>query len=142
MHPKDFKSAYLETVYTAGGISWLFSPVDAGLELYGGRRFALITAANPRSEAWSEADNDQRNAEMRLEIVAKGWTFAESVGSSPNGDWREYGCLIWDAPLDQVVNIGREYGQNAICYGEAGRVALVWCDSCELEWFYAKPALQ
>ncbi len=139
MHPKDFRSAYLETVYTAGEISWVFSPVDVGLELYKGRRFALITAANPRSEAWSEAENAERNQRMRLEIAARGWTCIESVGSSPNGDWRENGCLIWDAPLDQVVKIGREYGQNAICHGEAGRVALVWCDDGETEWCYAKP---
>ena len=139
MNPKDFRSAYVETVYTAGGISWVFSPVDAGLELYCGRRFALITAANPRSEMWSDADNDQRNAEVRLEIAAKNWAFTTTVGSSPNGDWRERGCLIWDAPLDEVVKIGQRYGQNAICYGEAGRVALVWCDDGETEWFYAKP---
>ena len=139
MNPKDFRSAYLETVYTAGDISWVFSPVDARLELYDGRRFALITAANPRSEAWSEADNAERNQRMQLEIVAKGWAFEESVGSSENGDWREQGFLIWDAPLDEVVKIGREYGQNAICYGYAGRVALVWCDDGDLEWFYAKP---
>ena len=138
MNPKDFRSAYLETVYTAGGISWLFSPIDTGLELYDGRKFALITAANPRSEAWSDADNDQRNAELRLEIAAKGWAFEESVGSSPSGDWREYGCLIWDAPLEAVLKIGRHYGQNAICHGEAGRVALVWCDDGETEWFYAR----
>ena len=139
MHPKDFRSAYLETVYTAGGMSWVFTPVDAGLELYGGRRFALMTAANPRSEAWGDADNDQRNAEMRLEIAAKGWSFTESVGSSPSGDWREHGFLIWDAPLDETVKLGQHYGQNAICYGQAGRVALVWCDDAETEWFYAEP---
>ena len=138
MNPKDFRSAYLETVYTAGGISWLFSPIDTGLELYDGRRFALITAANPRSEAWSDADNDQRNEAMRLEIAAKGWAFEESVGSSPSGDWRESGCLIWDAPLEAVLKIGQSHGQNAICYGEAGRVALVWCDDGETEWFYAR----
>lgn len=142
MHPKDFRSAYLETVYTVDGISWVFSPVDAGLELYDGKRFALITAANPRSEAWQQADNDQRNNDLQLEITAKGWAFEASIGSSPSGDWRERGFLIWDAPLDRVVGIGRKFGQNAICYGEAGRVALVWCDDGELEWFYAKPALQ
>ncbi len=138
MNPKDFRSAYLETVYTAGGIGWVFSSEDCGLRLYGGRRFSLITAANPRSEAWSEADNALRNEAMWLEIASKGWAFEESVGSSPSGDWREQGYLIWDASLDEVVEIGRRYKQNAICHGEAGRVALVWCDDGELQWFYAK----
>ena len=138
MNPRDFRSAYLETVYTAGGISWVFSPVDAGLELNGGRRFTLVTAANPRSEAWSDADNAGRNQQMQLEIAANGWAFETSVGSSPQGDWREQGFLIWDAPLDEIVSVGRKFGQNAICYGEAGRVALVWCDDGQLEWFYAK----
>ena len=140
MNPKDFRNAYLETIYTAGEISWVFSPVEAGLPLYGGRRFSLITAANPRSEAWNNADNAGRNRQMQLEIAAKGWAFEASIGSSPSGDWLEHGFLIWDAPLDEVVQIGRRYEQNAICHGEAGRVALVWCDDSELEWFYAKTA--
>lgn len=138
MNPKDFRSAYLETVYTAGGISWVFSPSDTRLELYNGRRFALMTAANPRSELCSDADNAGRNQRMQLEIAAQGWSFTESLGSSGNGDWREHGFLIWDAALEKLVKIGREYGQNAICFGEAGRVALVWCDDGETEWFYAK----
>ena len=138
MNPKDFRDAYLETVYAAGGISWVFSPEASGLELYGGRAFALVTAANPRSEAWSDADNARRNANMQLEIAARGWAFEASLGSSPHGDWREHGLLIWDAPLEDVLKIGQSYGQNAICYGEAGRVALVWCDDGELEWFYAR----
>ena len=82
MNPKNFRSAYLETVYTAGGVSWVFSPEPSGLELYGGRTFALITAANPRSEAWSDADNARRNAAMRLEIAARGWAFGASHGSA------------------------------------------------------------
>lgn len=139
MNPKDFTSAYVETVYTAGGISWVFSSEDSGLELYGGRTFALITAANPRSEPWSDADNAGRNAAMQLEIAAHGWAFEGSIGSSPIGDWREHGFLIWDAPLEEVLKLGRDYGQNAVCYGSSDRVALVWCDDGDLEWFYAKP---
>ena len=139
MNPKDFRSAYLETVYTAGGISWVFSPEDCGLQVYGRRRFALITAANPRSEAWSDADNDRRNSELEESLYAYGWEYDQSLGSSPTGEWHEKGFTIWDGDVNVGLFFAREFEQNAIVYGEAGRVALVWCDDGDLEWFYAEP---
>ena len=102
MNPKDFRSAYLETVYTAGGVSWQFSSEDVGLTLYGGRRFSLVTAANPRSEPWSDTDNALRNFELDESLIAYGWEYDQSLGSSPTGEWYEKGFIIWDGD----VNVG------------------------------------
>jgi Protein of unknown function (DUF3293) len=137
-HPKEFRAAYLETVYEAGGEAFQFSPLETGIALYQGRRFTLITAANPRSAAFSDAENDARNLQMSREIEARGWHFEASLGRSPSGDWCEPGFLIWDAPLEDVLELGRGFGQNAIVYGEDGRIALAWCDDGDLEWFHAR----
>jgi hypothetical protein len=138
MNPKDFRSAYLDTVYDAGGVRFQYSETNTGLVLYSGKRFTLMTAANPRSQNLSDADNAERNAQMRAAIQASGRGFEASLGMSPDGSWQEHGFLIWDAPLIEVLKLGRTFGQNAIVYGELGRIALAWCDDELMEWFYAK----
>jgi Protein of unknown function (DUF3293) len=136
--PRIFRSAYLETIYTANGVSFQFSDLETGATLYNGRRFCLVTAANPRSEALPEARNDALNLEMKSRLNSRGWAFTDSLGHDPTGTWREPGFLIWDATLEEVLALGRDFGQNAIVYGESGRVALAWCDTGELEWLTAK----
>jgi Protein of unknown function (DUF3293) len=139
MNPKDFRQAYLDTVYRAASLAFQFSMEPTDFNLFDGLTFCVMTAANPRSEQFSDADNDARNLEMRAVIEAKGWKLEPSEGVSPTGDWREPGFLIWDAPLEDVLQIGRDFGQNAIVYGTGKRIALAWCDDGELEWFTAKP---
>jgi hypothetical protein len=137
-HPKNFRQAYLETVYEAGTVAFRFTPLETGFTLYDGKRFFLITAANPRSEPFTDDANDARNLEMRGVLEAGNWSFETSLGRSPSGDWREHGFLIWDAPLEAVLELGRMFGQNAVVYGENGRIALAWCDDGDLEWFFAQ----
>jgi hypothetical protein len=140
MNPKDFRDAYLETIYRAAGSSFQYSSEPTDFRLFDGRTFSLMTAANPRSEPFSDADNDARNLEMQAVMESKGWSLEPSEGVSPAGEWREPGFLIWDAPLEKVLQVGRNFGQNAVVYGTDGRIALAWCDDGELEWFTAKPA--
>ncbi|NJK45259.1 MAG: DUF3293 domain-containing protein [Pleurocapsa sp. SU_196_0] len=118
--PKNFRAAYLETMYTANDVSFRFTDLEPGVTLYDGRRFSLITAANPRSEALSDARNDALNLEMKSCVLARGWAFTDSLGHDPTGTWREPGFLIWDAALEDVLALGRDFGQNAIVYGRIG----------------------
>jgi Protein of unknown function (DUF3293) len=138
MNPKDFRQAYFETVYRAAGVAFRFSSLQTGVVLYGGRPFALLTAANPRSEAFPDEENATLNARMRHDLESKGWAITESLGTDVKHEWLEPGFLVWDAPLPDILEIGRRFGQNAVVFGEAGRVALVWCDDAELEWFNAE----
>ncbi len=138
MNPKEFRQAYFETVYRAAGVAFRFATTRTGVVLYGGRRFVLMTAANPRSEAFPDEENATLNAQMRHDLALKGWELEDSLGTDVKREWLEHGFLIWDAPLPDILEIGRRFGQNAVVYGEAGRVALVWCDDGELEWFNAE----
>jgi Protein of unknown function (DUF3293) len=139
MNPKDHRQSYLETIYHAGDEAFTLSARETGKVLFEGQRFSFITAQNPLSQPLPDSENFERNEKMRLEIEARGWAYGDSSGSSPDQDWRENGFVIWDAPLEDVLELGRRFGQNAIVHGEAGRVALGWCAMNELEWFYAAP---
>jgi hypothetical protein len=136
MNPKDHRQSYLETIYHVGDEAFTLSARATGYLLFAGRRFSLITAQNPFSQVLSEAENLERNRKMQLELEARSWAYGDSSGTSPDQAWREDGFVIWDAPLEDVLELGRRFEQNAIVYGEAGRVALGWCVTGELEWFY------
>jgi hypothetical protein len=136
MNSKDHRQSYLETIYHAGDEAFTLSARGTGEAIFGGRRFTLITAQNPFSQPLPDAENAKRNNQMRLEIETRGWAYGDSSGSSPDQTWREDGFVIWDAPVQDVLELGRRFEQNAIVYGEADRVALGWCDTGELEWFY------
>ena len=112
-----------------------------GLELFAGRRISVLTAANPFSKELSASENQARNLEMQLEIEKLGFEHDWSYGEQSDQTWREDGFVIFDAPLEVALDLGRKYEQNAILHGFDSRVALAWCDNEELEWFFARPAL-
>ncbi len=63
MHPDQiFRAAYLDTTYHAQGLGFRFSSQPTGLELFEGRRFALISAQNPRSTPLTPEENLARLA--------------------------------------------------------------------------------
>jgi Protein of unknown function (DUF3293) len=136
MNPKDYRQSYLETIYRAGDEAFTLSTSKTGVVLFQGRRFALITAQNPFSQLLSETENADRNQRMRLEIQAQGWAYGDSSGIAADQHWREDGFVIWDAPVEQVLELGRRFEQNAIVFGDGERVALGWCATNKLEWFY------
>ncbi len=136
--PKSFKQSYLETVYSAQGLRFTLQNSLEGDTLWKGRPFALITAANPRSQRLSDEENRLRNAMLEGEFIARGWKYGPSVGTDRAASWREEGFVVWDQSVDDLLELGREFEQHAIVYGAAGWVALGWCEAWELERFKAR----
>jgi Protein of unknown function (DUF3293) len=132
--------AYLETIYNTATYRFMLSSTDQGLGLYDGRRFSILTAANPFSQQFSDAENAARNNSLKLEIEELGFEFDWSYGEQADQSWREDGFVIFDAPFEVTLELARKFEQNAILYGEESKVALAWCDNEELEWFF--PQLQ
>jgi Protein of unknown function (DUF3293) len=130
--------AYVETVYNTAAHRFTLSSEDMELELFTGRRFSVLTAANPFSKQLSDAENAARNLDMKLEIEELGFEFDWSYGEQSDHSWREDGFVVFDAPLEVTLELGRKFEQNAILYGVDSRVALAWCDNEELEWFFAR----
>jgi hypothetical protein len=136
-NPKDFRQAYLETVYSAAGVRFCFSSTPTQEVLFGGRTFGIITAHNPRSERLSDEENAKRHQDLAGWTAALGWQFASSLGSDLAGLWQEEGIVLWDAELSVALELARHYQQHAIVFGEKGKVALVWCETGEAEWGWA-----
>jgi Protein of unknown function (DUF3293) len=140
MNSRDFRLAYFETIYNTAAYRFMLSSTDQGLEFYDGRRFSVLTAANPFSQSFSDAENAARNDNLKLELEELGFEFDWSYGEQADQSWREDGFVIFDAPLEVTLELARKFEQNAILYGIDSKVALAWCDNEELEWFF--PQLQ
>jgi Protein of unknown function (DUF3293) len=140
MNSRDFRLAYFETIYNTAAYRFMLSSTDQGLEFYDGRRFSILTAANPFSQSFSDAENAARNDNLKLELEKLGFEFDWSYGEQADQTWREDGFVIFDAPLEVTLELARKFEQNAILYGIDSKVALAWCDNEELEWFF--PQLQ
>lgn len=129
---------YRAAVYEAGGVAFTLSEKPTGVTLFGGRAFAIITAHNPSSQPLSLQENARRHRELERVLREGGYELAPSVGRSPDGKWREEGFTVFGIGLEEALAIGRRFGQNAIVYGQGERVALAWCESGGLEWFYPR----
>ncbi len=138
MNAKDFRTAYLKTIYTADDIQFTLSSEATTDVLFAGRKFIIITAYNPRSQQLPELVNNVRHEVLEADVAKNDWQFAPSLGVSPDGEWQEVGFVIFDQPLEEMIALAKTYGQHAILYGEAGKVALAWSETAELEWCWAK----
>ncbi len=138
VNSRDFRLAYIETIYNTAAYRFMLSSTDQGLSLYTGRCFSILTAANPFSQQFSDLENAARNEQLKLELETLGFEFGWSYGEQADHSWREDGFVIFDAPLEVTLELARKFEQNAILYGEESKVALAWCDNEELEWFFAR----
>lgn len=138
MSPQIFAEAYRATIYKAAGVAFTLSEKPTGTVLFEGRKFAIITAHNPRSERLSSEENRQRHEELERDLNALRLEHTPSTGESPDGIWVEEGFAVFDVSPEQALELGRKYGQHAILWGEGEKVALAWCEDGELEMFYSK----
>lgn len=119
-------------------MAFTLSEKPTGITLFEGRKFAIITAHNPRSERLSSKENAQRHAELGRDLKTLGLEHTPSTGESPDGTWVEEGFAVFDVGLEQALELGRKYGQYAILWGEGEKVALAWCETARLEAFAAQ----
>jgi predicted ester cyclase len=138
MSAELFAEAYQTAIYKAAGVAFTLSEKPTGVVLFEGRRFAIITAHNPRSERLSDEENQERHEELEHEIQKLGLAYTPSTGESPDGTWIEEGFAVFGIGLEGALELGCKYGQHAILWGEGEKVALAWCESRKLENFYAR----
>ena len=81
---------------------------------------AFITAANPRGEPRSDAENDAAMASLRASLS---WRYLEGEGRDPEGGWpAEPSVLILGIGRAEAEALGRRLEQNAIVFVERGNV--------------------
>ena len=95
--------------------------LDALLESEHASTAAFVTAANPRSEKKSAADNAAALAVLDQVIAAAGYPWRAAEGREPDGSWREPSRLVIGIYRGNAEALGRLFGQNAIVFVEKGR---------------------
>ena len=95
--------------------------LDDLLESENSNTAAFITAANPRSERKSPAENAQALALLDQVIAAAGYPWRAGEGREPDGSWREPSRLVLGIYRENAAALGRLFGQNAIVFIEKGK---------------------
>lgn len=133
---------YLDTTY------WLHAPeqsfglrigerlpdFEAWLQHAGIQTWAMVTAANPRSQELSVEENEQRNSQMRDFLRAQGFSNLYAAEGKPDqGEWQpEPGFFIPNISLAQALAVAASFEQNAIVFGSLDEVAsVVWVSNLE-----------
>jgi uncharacterized protein DUF3293 len=95
--------------------------LDALLEEHGAATAAYVTAANPRGERLSAAENAAAAATLDKMIAAAKYPRYAGEGRDPDARWpAEPSVLIIGIYRDNAEALGRLFGQNAIVFIEKG----------------------
>ena len=94
--------------------------LDALLESEQSSTAAFVTAANPRSEKKSAAQNAAALAVLDQVIAAAGYPWRAGEGREPDGSWREPSRLVIGIYRENAEALGRLFGQNAVVFVEKG----------------------
>ena len=94
--------------------------LDALLQSEHSSTAAFVTAANPRSEKKSAAENAAALAVLDQLIAAAGYPWRAGEGREPDGSWREPSRLVIGIYRENAEALGRLFGQNAIVFMEKG----------------------
>ena len=94
------------------------------------RKFALLTAYNPRSMLLPRRVNEQRNTVMRDLLVLGCYRVEQCVGyeEEPEGVWREPAWLVQGVERDEAIAFGRVFRQNVVVFCENGRPSIIVTD--------------
>lgn len=90
----------------------------------------VITAWNPGFARPGLAVNMARNEQLLLRLQEFPYEIWPAECSSPDGQFREPGMLVWDMPVELGLQLAREFAQFAIyAYSAEGVRAVLPCES-------------
>lgn len=135
---ETLEAAYLRTVYRVsipdGGaldlrIGERCQPLDRLLAAHDCRRWAFVTAWNPRSQPLPIWRNAARSRQLAHALAGLGYRFLPGLGVPTERSWKpEVSLLVLGMPVANALRLGRQFGQNAIVAGRRGGAPeLFWC---------------
>ena len=89
--------------------------------------WSFLTASNPGSIPFPEAENNASNARLRSDLTALGLKIFDGKGVGRDGDWFEKSFLVPGLGKQEALNLASVYGQLAFVFGSLG-------DASELVW--------
>jgi hypothetical protein len=95
--------------------------LDALLAAEKVRSWAYLTAYNPGSVRLGESDNRRSQERLERAVREAGFSFFRGEGVGDDGDWpAEPSLLVLGITRGHAVELGKQFRQRAIVYGEAG----------------------
>ncbi len=88
----------------------------------------IITAWNPRSRRLELEENQARNAALAHQLQALNAEVWPAVGRDRLDRWREESYAVSGITLEQALELGRDFEQNAIFEVQPGGMRLHLCD--------------
>ena len=96
---------------------------------FGEQRVFVVTAWEPTGRRRPVDVNVDALAMLTADLVRLGAGILRAVGASPDRDHEEPSVLVWGIDFDEVITLGRRYGQDAIFAIDADNLTLIWCDT-------------
>lgn len=126
--PQEFTDLYESTVLTTWNPAQPDLPIDMGAAARArGRDCVIMTAWNPGHERPARSVNEAANARMLRELESMGLEVWRCDGANPDGTFDEPGFCVWSAPVDDVLNVARSFGQYAVFTVDgSGERSLLW----------------
>jgi hypothetical protein len=76
--------------------------------------FYMITAANPYSELLPESENEIRNQQLLELLLLHVAEVLPAIGRDSLGSWIEKGWVLRARNENQLINLAKQFEQNAI----------------------------
>jgi hypothetical protein len=76
--------------------------------------FYMITAANPYSELLPENENEIRNQQLLEHLLLHVAEVLPAIGRDPLGTWMEKGWVLRARDENQLIDLAKQFKQNAI----------------------------
>jgi len=95
--------------------------LDRLLEDHGAESAVFVTAANPRSEKKSAAENAEAMGALDGILAAAGYPRYPGEGRNEERTWREPSVLAVGIYRENAQALGRLFGQNAVVFIEVGK---------------------
>jgi len=85
--------------------------------------WCFITAWNPLPEILSDSENHKRNRTLQDHLDQLDLEYLYGYGESADQKWREDSFWVMNISREKAQELGAQYGQLAIVYGEKDGVA-------------------
>jgi len=130
----DFKKKYVEylkytkfMINTINGREWIsFQFIPQNYESLK-RKFAIITAYNPKDMIYNEFTNFLRLTELESVIKAFNYEYYLSIGEL--FDYDEKSFIIYDIEKNEAVNLAKKFDQYSIFYNDGENISIIECES-------------
>ena len=91
------------------------------------RKFAIITAYNPKGMIYNDFLNFLRNTELESVIKAFGYESYLSIGEL--FDYSEKSFIIYDIEKNDALELARKFDQHSIFYNSGEYISITECKS-------------